>query len=241
MIKSSNVKLYIGPFEKVKIDIRPKLTFLDFPDNIGAKYHQYDDNLNDNDYNSLLYKWLYKACNITDGPVFITFNEKHTRVIENAIYDQNILLIQRIYWRFNFGQNQRKKYSPDTRPIYWLNNNIIYPDKIKVPSARQIKYNDKRAKDGGKLPSNVWEFSRICGTFKEKRKFHINQIPEALVKRIILGHSQEEDFVLDGFIGSGTTAYCAYETKRKCIGIDLDPFYIEKIKEEFITRYGVNI
>lgn len=55
---------------------------------------------------------------------------------------------------------------PCVRPVYWLNDRRIYPERIRIPSDRQVKYHDDRAKAGGKMPDNLWAFSRSCGTFR---------------------------------------------------------------------------
>jgi site-specific DNA-methyltransferase (adenine-specific) len=225
------INLICGKFEEIEIKNKIDLSFHDFPDNEKVKYENYDDNLKIDDYINLLNIWIKKACLATSGPVFISFSQKYTYFIEQIIVNNNIPLIQRIYWHFTFGQANKKRYTPSLRPIYWLNSNIIYEDKIKVPSQRIIKYNDKRANPLGKLPDNLWEFSRVCGTFKQKRKFHKNQFPEKLMERIILGHSKENDTILDGFLGSGTTAIVCQKLNRNCIGIDCSQFYIDKIKE----------
>jgi len=116
--------------------------------------------------------------------------------------------------------------------LYWLNDKRIFPQRIRVPSARQVKYNDRRAKDGGKMPDNLWEFSRVCGTFREKRKWHPCQLPEQMIERIIFGHSNPGDTVLDPFVGSGTTLYCCDRLSRHVVGIDQSQLYLDKIREE---------
>jgi len=227
------ISLIKGQFEKIDLSNYRKfdLSFHDFPDNEKVKYENYNDNLKIEEYVELLKKWILKACDLTVGPVFISFSQKYTYFIEQIVINNNIPLIQRIYWHFTFGQANKKRYTPSLRPIYWLNNNIIYEDKIKVPSQRIIKYGDKRANPLGKLPDNLWEFSRICGTFSEKRKWHKNQFPEKLMERIILGHSKENDVICDGFVGSGTTAIVCKKLNRDCIGIDVSQFYLDKIQE----------
>ncbi len=50
--------------------------------------------------------------------------------------------------------------------------------------------------------------------FKKSKK------PEALIKRIIKMSTNENDFVLDSFLGSGTTTAVAHKMKRKWIGIE---------------------
>jgi len=226
------INLLCGKFEEIDFkDKKFDLIFMDPPDNEGRKYENYSDNLLDNQYINLLNEWIYKACKISTGPVFVSFASKWIPYIENIITDNSLRLIQRIYWRYTFGQSNKTRYTPSVRPIYWLNNDTIYPENIKVPSARQEKYGDKRAASGGKMPDNVWDFSRICGTFKEKRKWHCTQHPEALLERIILGHSKPGDSILDPFIGSGTTAIVCKKLNRDCFGVDMSQFYIDKIKE----------
>jgi len=204
MTKSNNLQLIHGRFEHIykqllgnKID----LCFLDPPDNEGRAYDHYDDKLSDYEYTCLLDSWISKACELTDGPVFISFAEKWIPAVEHTISESHIPLVQRIWWKYGFGQAHTKKYASCVRPIYWLNDPTIYPDNIRIPSQRQLKYKDKRANSKGKLPENIWNFNRVCGTFGEKRKWHPTQHPESLMTRIINGHSKEGDIVLDGFIG----------------------------------------
>ena len=49
------------------------------------------------------------------------------------------------------------------------------------------------------------------------------QKPEGLLRRIILGHSNPDDLILDCFAGSGTTLSVAKEYGRRFIGIDQNP------------------
>ncbi|MBI2326339.1 site-specific DNA-methyltransferase [Candidatus Collierbacteria bacterium] len=51
--------------------------------------------------------------------------------------------------------------------------------------------------------------------FKKSKK------PEALIKRIIKMSTNEGDFVLDSFLGSGTTSAVAHKISRRWIGIEL--------------------
>lgn len=233
------LKLINGKFEEIDLDEynqKIKLSFLDPPDNVGMKYENYNDKISPSLYYEFLSCWIKKACDITDGPVFISFAEKYIDIVEKIIERKDIKLIQRLYWFYTFGQNNKNRYTPCIRPIYWLNKDIIYPENIKIPSERQKKYNDKRAAKNGRLPYNIWEFPRICGTFSEKRKWHCTQHPEALIERIILGHSKENDLILDPMIGSGTSAYVCKKTNRDCIGIDVSQFYLDNIRREYDAR-----
>jgi len=235
------MRLINNKFEDVPIsrigDI--DLIIADPPDNIGLKYDGFDDSNPVSEYITNLETWLSRMSNITNGPIFFTFNEKWTKEVETIIDKLEIPLIQRIQWYYTFGQDQtsNSRYGLCYRPIYWLNSSFCNPEKIKVPSARQAKYNDKRAKTGGKMPPNVWEFSRICGTFKERRKWVPTQLPLKLVERIALGHCREGGCVLDPFLGTGTTAIICKELNLDFVGMEFSKDIIEKTSEYLGVQY----
>lgn len=191
------------------------------------------------EYEANIRLWLVIMESLTKGPIFFTFNEKYIREVEHAIDVLGIPLIQRLQWYYTFGQDQtsKGKYALCFRPIYWLNSDYVQPKEIKVPSARQAKYNDKRAAKGGKMPANVWEFSRICGTFKERRKHCPTQLPEALVERIVRGHCLPGGRVLDPFIGSGTTAIVCQRLDVDCVGIEISEPIIQKTADYLGVKY----
>ena len=71
---------------------------------------------------------------------------------------------------------------------------------------------------------DVWEVS--TNTFRMDE--HFAMFPERLIEPCILAGSREGDAVLDPFFGSGTTGAVAKRLGRSCIGIDLNPHYLEK-------------
>lgn len=235
------IKLIHGQFECTPMDDLGDIDLIisDPPDNIGLKYDGFKDKLPENEYEDNIYFWLSRMKSLTKGPIFFTFNERWTRQVENAINLLKIPLIQRLQWYFTFGQDQtsKGKYALCSRPIYWLNSAYVQPKEIKVPSARQAKYGDKRAAKGGKMPANVWEFSRICGTFKERRKHCPTQLPEALVERIVKGHCIPNGRVLDPFLGSGTTAIVCNRLGLDCVGIEISKSIIAQTAKHLETDY----
>ena len=52
-----------------------------------------------------------------------------------------------------------------------------------------------------------------------------------LFEELIKKHSNEGDLVLDCFLGSGTTAIAAHNTKRNFIGCEKDETYFKKMKK----------
>ena len=61
--------------------------------------------------------------------------------------------------------------------------------------------------------TDVWD--DISFSFKKGTKIHPTQKPESLIQRIVDCSSNEGDFVVDLFMGSGTTAVVCEESKRQ--------------------------
>ena len=64
---------------------------------------------------------------------------------------------------------------------------------------------------------------------------HPTEKPVSLATHFISLHTKQGDFVIDPFMGSGTTGVACVQTGRKFIGIEIDPKYFEmavkRIKE----------
>ena len=79
--------------------------------------------------------------------------------------------------------------------------------------------------------SNVWNIKRG----KKYSSKHGATFPVELAERVILNFADKNALILDPFIGLGTTAIAAINTKRNFIGFELDKDYFEiaqnRIKE----------
>jgi DNA modification methylase len=49
----------------------------------------------------------------------------------------------------------------------------------------------------------------------------------ALYERALLNNSAPGDVVYDAFVGSGTAIIAAQKTGRRCVGVELDPRYVQ--------------
>ncbi len=107
---------------------------------------------------------------------------------------------------------------------------IFNLDNIRVPQ----KYYRERNNMRGANPGDVWEFSHVhyCNG---NRQNHPTQKPEGLIERMILASTNEESFVLDPFLGSGTTLRVCQQINRIGIGIELNPDYA-KISQERLQK-----
>lgn len=83
----------------------------------------------------------------------------------------------------------------------------------------------------GTLLSDIWsDIHRI--RHSSRRDQHPCQLPEPLLERLILMVTEEGDFVLDPFIGAGTTALAAKRLGRIFTGIDIDPIYKDIVEDK---------
>jgi len=78
-----------------------------------------------------------------------------------------------------------------------------------------------------RLYSYLWQgMLQKYMTDKEIRQ-HPTQKPIEIVGRLINSYSDISTLILDPFLGSGTTAFCAKKLNRKCIGIEIEEKYCE--------------
>jgi len=104
---------------------------------------------------------------------------------------------------------------------------LIYTNKehkFTIPKVLS-NWQDKRWGDYRCL-TDVLNIPRIQGTFDE-RENHPTQKPEALISILLNASSKSGNLILDPFLGSGTTAYCAKKLNRKSIGIEIEEKYCE--------------
>ena len=225
---------------------KPKLIVADPPYNYGVDYEAVGDNMKYDEYMEFTRRWLTAAAQALDpcGSLWVFIPDEWVSEID--LFCRKSLKIHRrswVVWYYTFGVANQKNFSRShTHLLYFTMRKTKYTfnaDAIRVPSARQLVYNDRRQAAGGKLPDNTWVLtretlqplfqadadtwleSRICGTFKERKKHSPNQLPEPLVERIVLGCSDPGDLVVDPFLGSGTTGVVSVRNYRDFAGCDL--------------------
>jgi site-specific DNA-methyltransferase (adenine-specific) len=209
---------------------KAKMIWADPPDNLGVKY------VGVSDKRKGYLGWLSAVmrAGATNSDVFwLSYYYKYQMNVLNIASRSKLSRPHRQFiWRFTFGQHRHTDCGNGYRPILRLMRPgaKLYPDAIRVESARQ-KMGDKRADPRGRVPDDVWEFPRVCGTHKERKKWIPNQHPKDLLRRMVLFSTEPGDLVIDMFAGSGNMLEVCYELKRDCIGIDISSTYCKHIRE----------
>jgi site-specific DNA-methyltransferase (adenine-specific) len=86
--------------------------------------------------------------------------------------------------------------------------------------------------------NNIWKYNVGKGFNSSDKESHEHPaiFPEQLAEDHILSWSNENDIILDPFVGSGTTCKMAKKNKRNYIGIDISKSYCE-LAEKIIAKY----
>lgn len=85
--------------------------------------------------------------------------------------------------------------------------------------------------------SNVWNFDRVTSD----KLIHPTQKPESLIRRLIKTATNQNDLVLDCFMGSGTTAVACKQLSRNFIGFEIDSQYCKIANERLSQRVLVGL
>ena len=213
---------------------------------VSSKGAKYKDNLDEDTYRSML-SLVFNECKkkITDdGSIWINIkNRVDDGVIIPPIwimdFFEDMYLKNIIIWNFDWGGSTNKRVAPRYEYVFWFvkdkKNYTFNLDDIKVPA---LNYRPDRYKSQLKNPTDVWRISMVSGNFEERTE-HPAQYPEKLIERIILAGTNENDIVLDPFMGSGTTAVVAKKLNRQYLGYETMQEYCEMAQTR-LNKVGDN-
>ena len=77
----------------------------------------------------------------------------------------------------------------------------------------------------GKREPDIWEIPRM-GT----DRIHSTEKPVALYNKIIRNSTNEGDFILDPYLGSGASVIAALELNRSILGYEIDKEYYDRVQ-----------
>lgn len=230
------------------------LAFADPPFNIGYKYDVYDDRREHEHYLDWSRQWIAAVHRVLkpNGTFWLAIGDEYAAELKIMSQELGFHTRSWVVWYYTFGVNCVNKFTRSHAHIfYFVKNPTSFTfrgdaPENRIPSARQLVYNDARANPKGRLPDDTWilrpqdltdcfqseedtwYFPRVAGTFKERAGFHGCQMPEQLLGRIIRSCSHEGDLVLDPFSGSATTLVTAKKLGRNYLGFELSPDYAER-------------
>lgn len=123
----------------------------------------------------------------------------------------------------HFRKSKDFTFNIDDIRIPYGNHTLKYPEH---PQAETSNFGKNTHKDhiwqpnpNGAKPKDVIEVPTTCNGMNETTP-HPTQKPEELIRKVVLASSNQDDIVIDPFLGSGTTAVVAEQLNRKWKGCD---------------------
>lgn len=146
----------------------------------------------------------------------------------------------RIIWHFEHGLHCTRRFSGRYETIIWFTKSDDYTfnlDPVRVPQKYPGKKYFKGPNRGkyssnplGKNPGDLWVIPNVKSNHVEKTE-HPCQFPVELIERLVLSMTTEGDWVLDPFLGVGTSIIAAIRHNRRGAGAEVVPKYIELAKD----------
>jgi site-specific DNA-methyltransferase (adenine-specific) len=217
------------------------LLFIDPPYNLTKTFNsnKFKETSDDN-YELWLDSWMKKLTKKlkSDASIYVCCDWKSTSAVYN-ILKKYFIVRNRITWEREKGRGAKTNWKNCSEDIWFAtvsNDYYFNPDAVKMKRKVIAPYRDASGKpkeweeglDGNyrlTFPSNLWTDISIPFWSMPENTEHPTQKPEKLVAKIILASSKENDFVLDPFLGSGTTSVVAKKLNRKFCGVELDKTY----------------
>jgi len=222
------------------------MIFADPPYSI--KKADWDTFKNQDEYIKFSVKWIKEASRILKdiGTLYICgFSEILADIHHPAM--KYFCHCRWIIWHYKNKANLGNDWGRSHESILCLRKSkkhIMNIDSIRIPynyhtlkypshpQAKTSQYGNGKQREIwmpnplGAKPKDVIEIPTTCNGMGEKTP-HPTQKPEELLRKIILASSNENDIVLDPFVGSGTTAVCAKQLNRQFIGVEQNEEYLK--------------
>lgn len=230
MIEKNNFKLYLENSYKliddfIKDDLKVDHIITDPPYNIsksnnfntlnnprsGVDFGAWDKNFD-------LFEWigLYSKLINKNGSFIIFCSYLFISDICKELQKNNFDVKDILIWRKTnpMPRNTNRRYVQDMEFAIW---------SVKKNS----KWTFNKPKDIPYLRS-LFETATVLG---KERTTHPTQKSLELMKKIIEIHTNEDDLILDPFMGSGTTGVAALKLNRRFIGVEKDEKYFNIAKQ----------
>ena len=167
-------------------------------------------------------RWIRLAKKVlkSNGTIWISGSLHNIYSVGMALEQEGFKILNNITWqKTNPVPNLSCRYfTHSTETILWARKN----DK---KSKHYYNYDLMKKINDGKQMKDVWTGSLTKKSEKWAGK-HPTQKPEYLLERIILASTKKGDYILDPFVGSGTTGVVAKKLGRRFIGIDSEREYL---------------
>ncbi len=139
------------------------LVFADPPFNIGYQYDEYHDKRSCEDYLDWSGRWINQVIRVLkpDGTFWLAIGDEYAAELKvMATRELRLTCRSWVVWYYTFGVHCVNKFTRSHAHLFYF---VKDPKKftfnhmdVRVPSARQLVYGDKRANPTGRMPDDTW-------------------------------------------------------------------------------------
>ena len=177
-------------------------------------------------YDEFTIDWLTECRRILkkNGAIWIIGSYHNIFRVGYIVQDLGFWILNDVIWNKNnpMPNFRGTRFTNAHETLIWASKN----EKSKYT----FNYQSLKCLNDDLQMRSTWNLPICSGKERLKSngvKIHSTQKPESLLHRIILASSNKNDFVLDPFLGSGTTAVVSKKLGRNYFGIEKEKNYFD--------------
>ncbi len=172
------------------------------------------------EYYSFSLQWMHEVYRIlkVSGSMYLFSGWNNLKDILIALDEAGFTTVNHIIWKYQFGVVTKRRYVTSHYHCLYVckndNERKFFPysrfgKEEKSTEGRSLHYGDKE---------DVWTIKREYWTGEKKTP---TKLPAEVIKKILLYSSEENDLVLDPFLGSGQVAVVSKMLSRRYMGFEI--------------------
>jgi DNA modification methylase len=187
--------------------------------------------MSDRQFSQFNTDWMQAALPyLCEGGILGTFIDwRGNPIVHEAAIGLSLTALNLIVWaKTNAGMGSLYRSQHELLPLF---------KKGKAPHVNNIALGKR-----GRWRSNVWTYPGASSLGSDARRGlqdHPTVKPTAMLVDALIDLSNQDDIIIDPFLGSGSTLIAAHNTRRICYGVELDPLYVDVIVRRFEAVTGV--
>jgi len=173
----------------------------------------------EDEYPEFTRQWMAEAARVLrpNGSMYVVSGWTRLADVLSAAEAVGLETVNHIVWKYNFGVFTKRKFVSSHYHI------LLFTKKRRGKKSKPFVFNThcrfEGTKDAYHDMQDVWVINREYQPGKKKNK---NQLPSALVEKMIQYSSNPGDSVCDFFLGGFTTAIAAKRLGRVPVGFELN-------------------
>ena len=150
------------------------------------------------------------------GLAYVFIDWRHMRQLNDAFVQLGLELINVAVW---------VKSAPGMGTLYRSQHEFVFVGRMPGGPHR----NNVQLGRFGRNRSNVWEYGGATSGNTDEDDFsqHPTVKPVVMIRDAILDVTAHGDVVIDCFLGSGSTLIAAETSHRRCLGVEIEPAYVD--------------